>query len=167
MSSIDWLFSLLKKFLWFSFFIDKLYTSTSGIGHTSKYSVSKPKMATRPQTFEPWRRWALLILKRFEEGGGVKFDMKWIKFVGMWVIVKPSLVFNWVMFLGGFSVLLTVIQTVNLNNKSPSFLVWILVRKDNTDNKVFKRNFIQRNKKERDRKDKVLQIFVQFAENLS
>ena len=26
------------------------------------------------------------------------------KFVGMWVILKPSLVFNWVMFLGGFSV---------------------------------------------------------------
>ena len=31
--------------------------------------------------------------------------------------LKPSLVFNWLMFLGGFSVPLTVIQTVNLNSK--------------------------------------------------
>ena len=67
------------------------------------------------------------------------------------------------MFLGGFSVPLTL----NLNSKFRSFLVRILSRKDNTDNKVFKRNFIQRIKKERDRKDKVLQIIVQFAGNLS
>ena len=40
------------------------------------------------------------------------------------------------MFLGGFGVSLTVIQTVNLNSKFRSFLVRILVRKDNTDNKV-------------------------------
>ena len=32
------------------------------------------------------------------------------------VILKPSLEFNWVMFLGGFSVPLMVIQTVNLNS---------------------------------------------------
>ena len=55
--------------------------------------------------------------------------------------LKTSLVFNWVMFLGGFSVPLTVIQTVNLNSKFHSFLVRILVRKDNTDNKIFKREF--------------------------
>ena len=73
----------------------------------------------------------------------------------------PSLEFNWVMFLGGFSVPLTVIQTVNLNSKVHSFLVWILIWKDNIDNKVFKRN-----KKERDRKDKVLQFFIQFVGNL-
>ena len=43
----------------------------------------------------------------------IKFVMKKIlriKFVGMGVTLKPSLVFNWVMFLGGFSVLLTVIS---------------------------------------------------------
>ena len=92
--------------------------------------------------------------------GGIKFDMKW-------ETLKPSLVFNWVMFLGGFSVLLTVIQTVNLNSKFRSFLVRILIRKDNTDNKVFKREFYTKKAKERDRKNKVLQIFVQFAGNLS
>ena len=52
---------------------------------------------------------------------------------------------------------------VILNSKFRSFLVRILTRKDNTDNKFLKSNFIQRNQKERDRKDKVLQIFVQFA----
>ena len=31
--------------------------------------------------------------------------------------LNPSLVFNWVMFLGGFSVLLMLIQTVNLKSK--------------------------------------------------
>ena len=35
------------------------------------------------------------------------------------------------MFLGGFSVSLTVIQTVSLNSKFRSFLVQILIRKDN------------------------------------
>ena len=39
------------------------------------------------------------------------------------------------MFLGGFSVPLTVIQTVNLNSKFRSFLV----RKDNIEYKVFKK----------------------------
>ena len=45
------------------------------------------------------------------------------------------------MFLGGFSVPLTGIQNVSLNGKFGSFLVWILIQKDNTDNKVFKREF--------------------------
>ena len=54
---------------------------------------------------------------------------------------EPSLVFDWVMFLGDFSVPLTVIQIVNLDSKFRSFLVRILVRKDNTDNKVFKKEF--------------------------
>ena len=45
------------------------------------------------------------------------------------------------MFLVGFSVPLTVIQTVNLNSKFRCFLVRILIRNDNTDNKVFKREF--------------------------
>ena len=30
---------------------------------------------------------------------------------------------------------------VNLNSKFHSFLVWILIRKDNTGNKVFKKEF--------------------------
>ena len=60
-----------------------------------------------------------------------------IKFVGMWVTLKPNLVFNWVMFLGSFSAPLTVIQTVSLNSKFRSFLVRTLIRKDNTDNKNF------------------------------
>ena len=55
--------------------------------------------------------------------------------------LKPSLVFNWVMFLGAFNVQLTVIQTVNLNSEFHSFLVRILVRKDNSDDKVFKKEF--------------------------
>ena len=55
--------------------------------------------------------------------------------------LKPSLVFNWAMFFRGTK----LIQTVNLNNKFSSFLVRILVRKDNTYNKVLKGNFIQRN----------------------
>ena len=71
--------------------------------------------------------------------------------------LKPSLVFNWVMFLGGFSV---YSLTVSSNGKFHSFLFRILIQKDNTDNKFLKRNFIQRNKKERDRKDKVLKILV-------
>ena len=77
----------------------------------------------------------------------------------MWVTLKLSLEFNKVMFLGSFSGSLTVIQAVNLSRKFRSLQVRILVRKNNTDNKVFKRNFIQRNKKERNRKDKALQIF--------
>ena len=59
----------------------------------------------------------------------------------MWVTLKPSLVFNWVIFLGVFSVQLMVIQTVNLNSKFCSFLVPIPIQKDDTDIKVFKREF--------------------------
>ena len=40
-------------------------------------------------------------------------------------------------------------QTVSLNSKFYSFLVRILIRKDNTDNKVFKREFYTKKKKER------------------
>ena len=56
----------------------------------------------------------------------------------------PSLEFSGVMFLGGLTAPLTVIQTVNLNSKFCSFLVWIFVQKDNTI-KFLKSNFIQRN----------------------
>ena len=59
---------------------------------------------------------------------------------------------------------LTVIQTVNLNSKFRSFLVRVLVRKDNTDNKVLKKEFYT--KKESD-EDKVLQIFSTICRNLS
>ena len=53
---------------------------------------------------------------------------------------------------------------MNLNSKFRSFLVRTLIRKDNTDNKVFLKEILyKRNKKERDRKDIVLQILVQFA----
>ena len=53
---------------------------------------------------------------------------------------------------------------VGLNSKFLSFLVRILIRKDNTENKVFKKEFsTKKQKKKRDRKDKVLQIFVQFG----
>ena len=83
-----------------------------------------------------------------------------------WVILKPSLVFNWVKFLGVFSAPLTVIQTISLYSKFSSFLVQILIRKDNKDNKVFKWNLIQK-EQERKEKDKVWQLFVQFAGNLS
>ncbi len=63
--------------------------------------------------------------------------------------LKPSLVFNWVMFLGSFSVPLTVIQTVNLNSKFRSFLVWMLIRNDNTDNKAFKKEFFTKETKKK------------------
>ena len=69
------------------------------------------------------------------------------KFVNEWVTLKPSLVSNWVKFLGDFSVLLTVIQTVSLNSKFHSFLVQILIQKDNTDNKVFKKEFYTKEKR--------------------
>ena len=48
---------------------------------------------------------------------------------------------------------------VILNGKFRSFLVRILIQKDNTDNKVLKRNFIQK-KQEKDRKDKASQTLV-------
>ena len=46
---------------------------------------------------------------------------------------------------------------VSLNSKFRSFLVRILIRKDNTDNKVFKRDFYtkEKNEKERNRIDKM------------
>ena len=56
---------------------------------------------------------------------------------------------------------------MSFNSKFHSFQVWILIWKDNTDNKVFKGNFIQRNKKERDRKDNVLQILSTICGNRS
>ena len=42
------------------------------------------------------------------------------------------------MFLGGFSV---QYQTVSSNGEFLSILVWILIKKDNTNNKVFEREF--------------------------
>ena len=45
--------------------------------------------------------------------------------------LKPNLVSNWVIFLGGFSV------TVSSNGKFRCFLIRILIQKDNTDNQVF------------------------------
>ena len=72
--------------------------------------------------------------------------------------LKPNLEFNWVMFL------IFNFQAVISNNKFRSFLVRILIRKDNADNKVFLKGILyKRKKKEKDRKDKMLQIFVQFA----
>ena len=56
----------------------------------------------------------------------------------MWVTQKANLVFNWVTFLGGFIV---QYQTVSLNSKFRSFLVLLLIWKDNIDNKVFKKEF--------------------------
>ena len=45
------------------------------------------------------------------------------------------------MILGGTSVPLMIIETVNLNCKFRSFLIRILALKYNTDNKVFKKEF--------------------------
>ena len=55
--------------------------------------------------------------------------------------LKPSLVSNWVMFLGSFTVPLNGKLKLSLNSKLRISLVRILVRKDNTDNKVFKKEF--------------------------
>ena len=55
------------------------------------------------------------------------------------------------MFLGGF-------LCVILYSKFSSFLVRILIQIDNTNNKVLETKFIQRNKKKKDGKNKVLQI---------
>ncbi len=49
------------------------------------------------------------------------------------VTLKPSLVFNWVIVFRG-------LLSVNSNGKFRSFLVWILIQKDNTD-KIFKKEF--------------------------
>ena len=85
-----------------------------------------------------------------------------------WVTLKPCLVFNWVMLLGGFSVPLTVIQTVNLNSKFCSFQVRILIRKDNTDNKVCKKECYTKETRQKGiEKIKCCKFLVQFAGNLS
>ena len=55
---------------------------------------------------------------------------------------------------------------VSSSSKFYSFLVRIQIQKDNTENKVFKKEFYTketRKKKKGDRKDKGLQILVQFA----
>ena len=52
--------------------------------------------------------------------------------------LNPNLVLNWMMLFGGFSV---QYKTVSSNCKFRCFLIRILIRKDNTDNKVFKREF--------------------------
>ena len=52
---------------------------------------------------------------------------------------------------------------VILNNKFRSFQVRRLIQKDNTDNKVLERNFIQKKQERKDGKDKALQILVKFA----
>ena len=54
---------------------------------------------------------------------------------------------------------------MSLNSKFRSFPVRILVRKDNIDNEVFKREFYTK-EKEKDRKDKVLQICTTICWNL-
>ena len=83
-----------------------------------------------------------------------------IKFVGMWVTLKPSLIFNRVMFLGEFSVPLTVIS----NSKFRRFLVRILIQKDNTDNKIFKREFYTKETRKKGKeKIKCCKFLVQFA----
>ena len=48
-----------------------------------------------------------------------------------------------------------------LKSKFHSFLVQILIQKDNTDNNVFKKkSYTKKNMKERDSKDEVFQILV-------
>ena len=57
-----------------------------------------------------------------------------------------------------------LVQTVSSNGKFRIFLVRILIRKYYTDNKVFKKEFhTKETRKEEIKKDKVLQILVQFA----
>ena len=68
--------------------------------------------------------------------------------------LKPSLVFNWVMFL----------RCEILNGKFCSFLVRKLIRKNNTDNKVFKKEFNTKETRKKGIEKEVLQILVQFAE---
>ena len=46
------------------------------------------------------------------------------------------------------------------NVKFSSFLVWILIQKDDTDNKVLEKNFIQKKQERKDGKNKALQILV-------
>ena len=71
------------------------------------------------------------------------------------------------MFLGDFNVPLMVIQIVSLNSKLHSFLVRILVRKDNTDNKPFKREFhTKETRKKGIEKIKCCKFLVQLARNL-
>ena len=54
--------------------------------------------------------------------------------------LKPNLKFNWVMF-AGWGLL-----WVSSNSKFRSFLVRILIRKDNTDYNVFKKEFYTKKK---------------------
>ncbi len=58
---------------------------------------------------------------------------------------------------------LTVIQTVNSNSKFRSFLVRILIRKDNTDNKVFKREFYTKETRKKGIEKINLQNLVKFT----
>ena len=68
------------------------------------------------------------------------------------------------MFLVGFN----GYSNCNSNSKFRSFLVRILVRKDNTDIKVFKRELYTKEiRKKGIEKIRVLQILVQFVGNLS
>ena len=71
------------------------------------------------------------------------------------------------MFFEGCSVPLTVNKTVSVNSKSAAFLFGYCFEKITQIMKFLKGNFVQRNIKESDRKDKVLQILVQCAGNLS
>ena len=56
---------------------------------------------------------------------------------------------------------------VSLNSKSCSFLVRILIQKDNTDNKVFKKEFYTKETRKKGIEKIVLQILVQFVGTIS
>ena len=62
--------------------------STLGFDHPSGTNARQPSQKAGERFKVP------LIVHRFKE----------IKFVRMWVTLKPSLLFNWVKFSGGFSV---------------------------------------------------------------
>ena len=49
---------------------------------------------------------------------------------------------------------------VSFNDKFHSFLVWILIQKDNTDNKVFKKEFYTKEIRKKGIEKIVLQILV-------
>ena len=54
-------------------------------------------------------------------------------------------------------------STISLNSKFRSFLVWILIPKDNTDNKVFKREFYTKETRKKGiEKIKCCKFLVQF-----
>ena len=52
---------------------------------------------------------------------------------------------------------------VSSNGQFRCFLVRILIRKDNTENKVFKKESYTKETRKKGIKNKVVQIFVQFA----